>query len=287
MDKKINNENSFNKIIDFYNINNKPQLDKSFTNTKISSFITTNDKFNRTDYLNKYLVMIDKKYIPRIIYNTGINKCITCSMEMTVILSEGIQVCEKCGIQGKILVESNKPSFKDPPPEVSYFAYKRINHFNECLSQFQGKESTIVIQNVYDKLLMEIKKERIHNLAILTNKKIRDYLKKLKLHKFYEHIPKILYRLTGIPPPTLTKYTENKLRGMFREIQIPFREVCPDDRTNFISYDYVLHKLLQLLDLDEYAKYFKYLKDKTKLYKTDLIWKQICKKLRWEFIKSI
>ena len=40
-----------------------------------------------------------------------------------------------------------------------------MNHFNECLAQFQGKESTIVPQEVYDSLLLEIKKERIKNLA--------------------------------------------------------------------------------------------------------------------------
>ena len=89
-----------------------------------------------------------------------INSCKECDIEMTIKLSSGIQVCENCGIQNRILIESNKPSFKDPPPEVSYFAYKRINHFNECLAQFQGKESTIVPQEVYDSLLLEIKKRK-------------------------------------------------------------------------------------------------------------------------------
>ena len=50
---------------------------------------------------------------------------------MTLIPTDGIQVCLKCGILNHVLIESDKPSFKDPPPEISYFAYKRINHFNE------------------------------------------------------------------------------------------------------------------------------------------------------------
>jgi hypothetical protein len=50
---------------------------------------------------------------------------------MTLYPSDGIQICESCGLQQNILIESDKPSFKDPPMEVCYFSYKRINHYNE------------------------------------------------------------------------------------------------------------------------------------------------------------
>ena len=50
---------------------------------------------------------------------------------MTLYPSDGIQICENCGNQQNILIESDKPSFKDPPLEVCYFSYKRINHYNE------------------------------------------------------------------------------------------------------------------------------------------------------------
>ena len=41
-----------------------------------------------------------------------------------------------------ILIENDKPSYKEPPKEVCFYAYKRINHFREILAQFQAKEST-------------------------------------------------------------------------------------------------------------------------------------------------
>ena len=289
---KVNDKKSFNNVVDFFNNQeyNKKKVIKTnntFVNTKISKFITTNNDFKRTDYLNDYLMITEKNYIPKLLYNNNINICLNCNIEMTNNLSNGIQVCVNCGIQNRILIESNKPSFKAPPKEVSYFAYKRMNHFNECLAQFQGKESTIVPQEVYDRLILEIKKERINNLAKLNYKKIRKYLKKLKLNKYYEHIPHILNRINGIPPPILSKELEKKLRLMFKEIQIPFREVCPRKRKNFLSYTYILHKFCELLDLDDFKIFFPLLKDKTKLYQTDLIWKGICKKLKWQFIKSI
>ena len=53
------------------------------------------------------------------------------------------------------------------------------------LAQFQAKESTEIPQEVYDALLLEIKKERITNLATLTNAKIRKYLKKLNKNLYF------------------------------------------------------------------------------------------------------
>jgi hypothetical protein len=74
---------------------------------------------------------------------------------------------------------------------------------------------------------MEIKKERIQNMACLTIEKVRKYLKKLKLNKYYEHIPHIIYCLNGLPTPRFRRDLEDKLRLMFREIQEIFDKVCP------------------------------------------------------------
>ena len=74
---------------------------------------------------------------------------------------------------------------------------------------------------------------------------------------------------------------------MFREIQNPFMKYCPKDRKNFLSYSYVLHKFVQLLNMDEFLICFPLLKSREKLHQQDIIWKQICDDLNWEFIKSL
>jgi len=297
-EKKLKKEPKENKkkiysVIDFFNNRakseetSKVEKELNFKNTKMLNFVEKKESFQRANHLNDYMKLIDKTYNPKIIFNKDVNKCEDCGVEMTLYVSNGFQVCDKCGRQDSIITESDKPSYKDPPPEVSYFAYKRMNHFNECLSQFQGKESTEVPQEVLDKLFLEIKKERINNLALLKPIKIKEYLKKLKLNKYYEHIPQILFRITGIPPPNFSKQQEEKLRLMFKEIQSPWREECPKGRKNFLSYDYVLYKFMELLEIDDYKEYFPLLKDRDKRYATDKIWKGICKRLRWQFIKSI
>ena len=57
---------------------------------------------------------------------------------------EGIMICNNpgCGKFITYIIDSSKPTNKEPPNEVSYTAYIRLNHFKEILSQFQAKETT-------------------------------------------------------------------------------------------------------------------------------------------------
>ena len=171
--------------------------------------------------------------------------------------------------------------------ETNYFCYKRINHFNELLAQFQAKEVTIIPEEVLDSIYVEIKKERIKDMKLITNSKIRQYLKKLKLSKYYEHIPYIVNKISGKQSPIMSREIEDKLRLMFKEIQIPFAKSCPSDRKNFLNYNYIIHKFVELLELDDFIDCFPLLKSREKLYQQDQIWKKICDELQWEFIPSL
>jgi predicted nucleic acid-binding Zn-ribbon protein len=213
--------------------------------------------------------------------------CIGCNVAREEISSEGILVCPKCGSEEYALVVSDFPSFRDPPKERNNYAYKKINHLNEILNQFQAKESTIIPEDVMNEVILEIRKRRIDNIADLTEEDIRQILKKLNRSKYYEHRAHILSRLNGNPPPTITPEIEEKIRAMFQEIQAPFLMYCPNDRTNFLSYSYILYKFFELLELDEYKVFFPLLKSRDRLIAHDLIWKKICDYLQWQFIQSV
>jgi len=213
--------------------------------------------------------------------------CLQCNVAREEISSEGILVCPLCGSEEYALVVSDFPSFRDPPKERNNYAYKKINHLNEILNQFQAKESTIIPEDVMNEVILEIRKRRINNIADLSEEDIRHILKKLALSKYYEHRAHILSRLNGNPPPTITPEIEEKIRAMFQEIQAPFLLYCPNDRTNFLSYSYILYKFFELLELDEYKVFFPLLKSRDRLIAHDQIWKKICDYLQWEFIQSV
>ena len=117
-----------NKKIDEILLKTNEKEDK-FEVTKdmitMSDYLDTNQeiKFHRSDLLDEYLKIVDINYIPNKpkIYNY--DYCSTCKIEKILYPSEGTIICEKCGEVDFVMVESDKPSYKDPPPEVSYFAY--------------------------------------------------------------------------------------------------------------------------------------------------------------------
>ena len=243
----------------------------------------------RDKLLEKYIQIVEPDHARTIapLEAEGLGECVKCFEEMILSQNEAILYCQKCGHVDPILIDSDKPSYKDPPREISYYAYKRINHFNEWLAQFQAKESTEIPQEVFDSILVELKKERMLNMGHLKKEKLRDILRKLKLNKYYDHIPHIINRLNGQNAPVMSRETEEKLRYMFREIQPSFQKHKPVGRNNFLSYSYILYKFCELLELDEYLPCFPLLKNRDNLYKQDKIWEKICQDLRWEFIRSV
>uniref|UniRef100_A0A6C0LYD9 Late transcription factor VLTF3-like protein n=1 Tax=viral metagenome TaxID=1070528 RepID=A0A6C0LYD9_9ZZZZ len=266
-------------VLDFFSPKKEKKIEDDIKKDK--------NKYNKGEILDKYLEYVEKDYIINRKKKINLEFCSRCNVERIFSKSEGIYICPNCGNQEKILIDSDKPSYKEPPREISYFAYKRINHFNEWLAQFQAKESTDIPKNVYDMIKVELKKEKYIDIKNLKKNKIRNILKKLGLNKYYEHVPHIINRLSGKPAPIIDRETEEKLRMMFKEIQAPWIKHCPNKRSNFLSYSYVLYKCLQLLEMDHFLPYFSLLKSREKLAEQDKIWKDICQDLRWEYIKTI
>jgi hypothetical protein len=211
--------------------------------------------------------------------------CPVCETEM--FLNETYLDCPECGYRDMILVDSEKPSYKDPPREMSYYAYKKINHLNEWLAQFQAKETTEISQTVLDQIRTELRKERIVDMGKLKPSKLKEVIKKLKLNRCYDHVAHILNRLNGISAPVLSREVEEKLRFMFKEIQFSFVKHCPKKRSNFLSYSFVLYKFCELLELDDYLPCFPLLKSREKLHMQDKIWQKICEDMNWEFIRTV
>ena len=238
------------------------------------------------DIINEYICKIDDTKVKDFIIK-DLDICKICHENLTLMNVESKLICENCGYTEYIIINSEKVSYKDPPRETSYFAYKRINHFNEWLAQFQAKETTDISDEIYANILKELKKDIFLDIENIQYKKIRDILKKLKYNKYYEHIPHIINIINGKKAPLLNRQQEEQLRMMFKEIQLPFMNNCPEERKNFLSYSYVLHKFCQLLELDDLLIYFPLLKSREKLQQQDRIWEKICKDLKWQYLPSI
>jgi hypothetical protein len=257
-------------------------LHSFFNKNKIKEKQIKNENIN---YSHKYLTNMDDSFFNINYYVKKHEICKNCSGELIPVESEGVMICKICSHQIAFLIEHEKPSYKEPPKEVCFYAYKRINHFREILAQFQAKETTQIPEEVLTNIINQIKKERI-TLHDFNNKRAKDILKKLGYNKYYEHIPFIKDKL-GIKPPIMKQRLEQTLCSLFMDIQKPYAKHCPDDRVNFLNYYYVLYKMCELLGEIQFLPFFPMLKDPVKRIEQDEIWKKICKELHWEFIPTI
>lgn len=240
---------------------------------------------NRRDLLEEYLEVTRPDYI-RGSRTQDFTYCETCNEEMTLKQDHGIYICTCCGRTNSVLVEgeTGKISVADG---VKYSVYQRKNHFREWLNQIQAKESTDIPQEVLDMVLIELNKIRFNNLAELNPTLIRTILKKLNLSRYYENVFHIIYRINGLQPPTLSREVEERLLQYFKQIEEPFRLYKKAGRKNILRYSYILYKLCELMELDEFLRCFRLLKNRTKLIEQDTVWASICKHLGWEFIPSM
>jgi len=201
---------------------------------------------------------------------------------------EGIMICNNnmCGVFITYIVDSSKPSNKEPPNEVSYTAYIRLNHFKEILSQFQAKETTQIPDEVIEAIRARIKKERITDMRLINYDKMREILRKLGFNKYFEHI-QYINSIFGIKPPIMNEELHETLCVLFIEIQKPWALHCPANRTNFFNYTYTLYQLCVLLDQTQYLPYIPMMKDREKQLEQDMIWKKVCNDLDWEFFPTV
>merc|ERR1711939_192959 len=135
IDKNIKKEDD-NEILD----SNKEKSD---------SDLLFEESYSREDLQQQYLnivniddninVKVKKKVIK---LKLSPNVCEHCQQELSHIHNEGIVECPNCGILTNIINDTDRSSYKDPPKESCYYSYRRSNHFNEWLNQFQGKETT-------------------------------------------------------------------------------------------------------------------------------------------------
>lgn len=257
--------------------------------SKVSSFVKVVGTQNKGSLYRDYIEIIDNDPADSV-QKVDSYMCNTCNVPKFALHTDSHMICPNCGATDVYFDSGTQGMSYDQEvnSEVnSSFAYKRINHFNEWLAQFQAKESTTIPVDVIDSVTNEFKKMRITKCVDITHSKVKGFLKKLGFSKFYEHVPQITNSLNGIKPPSMSIELEETLRCMFRDIQFPFELHKPKTRSNFLSYSYCLYKFCELLSKDEFLPCFQLLKSREKLYQQDCIWKKICADMQWEFIPTV
>jgi hypothetical protein len=272
-------------LMNYYNIKNTE--DDSTESKSILSFLCKKkqvdekpkNKVNKTELFEKYCQITEGIRVNPDDGSKRIKYCLECKIEKILNLVESSYICPLCGDMEMIIMDEDV-QIKD------YSPYKRLNRFREWLNAFQAKQSPEIDDVVYKEIIDELNKRRITDLSTLNREKMRSILKKLKFNHLYEHTHYIINKLSGLPPPKITRDMEKMFIRMFLMIQDPWSKHKPTDRKNFLSYGYVLHKFCELLELDHLLDCFPLHKQLDILMENDTIWKKICTDLNWDFISS-
>lgn len=247
--------------------------------------------------IDEYNLILDPNYlVNRNNFNINDYKyCKNCNDSLHSDGGGGGLVCYNCGIVYNCTVISEELSYKEKQEmdHRTQFTYDKRTHLLEWIRRFQSKENKDISQDILDKVILEAHKSKIFDLNKLDEKRVKLYLKKLKLNEYYDNVITIINRINKRPPFVLTSEIENKIMDMFQQMQDPF-DKFKGNRKNMLSYGYILNKYFLMLDLPEFSKYFFLLKSPDKLRQQDEIFKKIVdhmakvdKTTKWVFYPSL
>jgi hypothetical protein len=155
--KKHKEEDIVCKSILSFLSNTQPNIDeKNLNNKELQPSII----IEKGTLKNQYLMLNDPIFSCKKTKLSPIKICQMCLIEKTLIQSECIYVCQKCGKFEYVIIESEIPSHKDSLNEKPKYPYKTINHLIERLNQFQAKQSP----DIPDQVFMDIVKELNKNI---------------------------------------------------------------------------------------------------------------------------
>lgn len=249
-------------------------------------------KMSRAELLDSFMRKVSRDYAPEpdktdpryMRRSLAEVECGHCgSTDRVLVPNEGFLHCLQCDTIEYVTLDSERPSYRDPPRELSYLCYKRSNHLQEWLSQTQGREYTNIPDSVYDSIMLELKRQKITNLATIDRRKLKDVLKKLGFNKYFEHLNYIYTLITGKPSIRIPPNIEAQFKRMFAQIQVPFIKHAPPNRKNHLSYSFAISRFADLLGYDDIQEFLPKLKSKSKREEQNRLWAAICGELNWEF----
>ena len=177
--------------------------------------------------------------------------CEECDDVMILESRSSTLVCSFCGNWRPHLDATSSHMAYGEEVEFTAFAYLRLNHFNERLTYSQAKESTRIDRLDVEKVMDRLIEKRITDPEKITMEMTYDAAKELKMRHVYKQNTQLWCRITCKPPPRMTPEQEEQLRSMFKAVNRLWIKYKPEERKNFLSYNYCLYKFCEILGLPQ------------------------------------
>jgi hypothetical protein len=271
-------------------------LPKRGPSQSVKDFVIESSNYEKKALLNEYYLLTAGIHYDDELSNYHKDlMCKECKCALTLDSRHSELICGECGVSN-FWFDALLPQWSDTTDVTKQYRYKRPTYFKDHLNRLQAKENVVISPELLKEILLEFKKRRISSSSQVTEKLIKDILRNLNRSEYYDHIRSIKRHLIGEKPLSLTPQLETTLETMFYKTLEPFQKYkhLISGRKNYLSYPYVIHKLLDIVAKDsrdpkikELSQSFKLLKSQEKLREQEKIWEKICNDLHWPFIRSI
>ncbi len=148
---------------------------------------------------------------------------------------EAFSVCMKCG--HALPFHKDTGDAGETLQYTMQFEYDRVNHFRECLNQIIKAVENVpsIDRKVFRFIKRQIIKERITNRAMVTRRRIKDWLKRDKsMNKYSERVFSILYAVCKIRPPKISKALEQSFTKCSTTFKSRLASTCPPGARTFL-----------------------------------------------------
>ena len=96
----------------------------------------------------------------------------------------------------------------------------------EKINLSQGKERTQIPQEVFEKIISKIKRDKTINITQITSDQIYNYLHELKMPEYYDHKEYITNKISGKISESIPRHVEEKLEKCLKTHKSRTRRVC-------------------------------------------------------------
>lgn len=238
-----------------------------------------------------YDLFIELNIIDENSVDTGINYCENCENYEDFFKENDVVICQRCYSEVVKMAYFNNRSFTFSSSKCNY---DRVGHFKECLKQYQGKQNTIVSNDVYRDLENALVSsgiikpynkiiDKLKRYAKVNRSHVLYFLKELGYNKHYDDYVLIHSHLTGQKTNDLSDI-EDALVEDFETISKKYTELYSSvDRKNFINIQYILYRLLIKHGHPFDPEDFSVTKSIDRKAERDKICKHIFKSLGWDY----
>ncbi len=238
---------------------------------------------------------IAKNYVSNIVdlITTDVTKCSNCGDKLEFTKSN-LYVCISCGINQEIPQVMFSYKDNDRVNITTKYTYDRRIHFRDCINQFQGKQHSTIVPEVYDKIYEQLRLHRLEldgktkaeRYRLVTKRHIMTFLKETGFSHHYEDLNLIYHNITDAKLDDISHLEEvliqdfDTLNELYDQTYIKTKEIT---RKNFINTQYVLFQLLRRHKYPCQQNDFSFLKTTERKCFHDTICSKLFQHLHWNF----